>query len=113
MVGAGSHVEDEALQYLDMPRDMRTFSMPRVPETDDTRALTAARDLLADSACAAGPPGSPRNGGNLRFDMRGIEPRVLGVTNEMLGDGEVSIQVNGARRVRIQESVFTGLVARG
>jgi hydrogenase-1 operon protein HyaF len=27
----------------------------------------------------------------------------------MLGDGEVSIQVNGARRLRIQESVFAGI----
>jgi hydrogenase-1 operon protein HyaF len=27
----------------------------------------------------------------------------------MLGDGEVSIQVNGSRRLRVQESVFTGL----
>ncbi len=108
MVGPGSHVEEEELQYLDMPRDMRTFSMPRVPQTDDASALTAARDLLAEvlSHLTRRPPG---NGSNLRFDLRGVEPRVLGVTNEMLGDGEVSIQVNGTRQVRIQESVFTGL----
>ena len=108
MVGPGSHVEEEELQYLDIPRDMRTFSMPRIPETEDTLALTAARDLLANMLAKL-EVWAPANGGNLRFDLRGIEPRVLGVTNEMLGDGEVSIQVNGARRLRIQESVFTGL----
>jgi len=108
MVGPGSHVEEEELQYLDMPRDMRTFSMPRIPETEDTLALTAARDLLANMLAKL-DGWTPTNGRNLRIDLRGIEPRTLGVTNEMLGDGEVSIQVNGARRLRIQESVFTGL----
>jgi hydrogenase-1 operon protein HyaF len=108
MVGAGSHVEEEEMQYLDMPRDMRTFSMPRIPETEDTLALTAARDLLA-GMLAKLDSWTPASDGNLRIDLRGIAPRVLGVANEMLGDGEVSIQVNGARRLRIQESVFTGL----
>ena len=41
--------------------------------------------------------------------MGGVPPATLAITNEMLGDGEVSIQVNGNRRLRIQESVFTGL----
>jgi len=107
MVGAGSQVEEEELQYLDMPRDMRTFEMPRVPETG-TQALVEARDLLADVLSQLNR-WKPAQEGNLRFDLRGVSPTALGVTNEMLGDGEVSIQVNGARRVRIQESVFTGL----
>ena len=34
MTGAGSHVEEEELQYLDVPRDMRTFEMPSVPERE-------------------------------------------------------------------------------
>jgi hydrogenase-1 operon protein HyaF len=108
MVGPGSHVEEEELQYLDMPRDMRTFSMPRVPEDEDTPALTAARDLLAE-VLARLERWTPANGANLRFDLRTVEPGALRVANEMLGDGEVSIQVNGARVLRIQESVFTGL----
>jgi hydrogenase-1 operon protein HyaF len=108
MVGSGSHVEEEELQYLDMPRDMRTFEMPRVPETDDTESLVAARDLFAN-VLAQMNRWTPARGSNLRFDLRKLEPSALGVTNEMLGDGEVSIQVNGSRRLRIQESVFTGL----
>jgi hydrogenase-1 operon protein HyaF len=108
MVGAGSQVEEEEMQYLDMPRDMRTFEMPRVPEKGDTQALVAARDLLAEVLSQLNR-WTPRKGGNLRFDLRSVEPQALGVANEMLGDGEVSIQVNGARRLRIQESVFTGL----
>jgi len=107
MVGPGSQVEEEEMQYLDIPRDMRTFEMPRVPETGDTQALAAARDLLADILSRMNR-WTPSNG-NLRFDLRDIAPQALAVTNEMLGDGEVSIQVSGARRLRIQESVFTGV----
>jgi hydrogenase-1 operon protein HyaF len=108
MVGPGSQLEDEPLQYLDMPRDMRTFEMPRVPEIGDAEALVAARDLLADVLSGMKAWG-PTAGSNLRFELDHLEPRVLSLANEMLGDGEVSIQVNGARRFRIQESVFTGL----
>jgi hydrogenase assembly chaperone HypC/HupF len=42
MVGAGSQVEEEEMQYLDMPRDMRTFEMPRVPETVTRRRCSLA-----------------------------------------------------------------------
>jgi hydrogenase-1 operon protein HyaF len=108
MVGAGSHVEEEELQYLDMPRDMRTFSMPLVPEKADGEALTGARDLLA-TFLAQLNHWTPGRGANPRLDMGGVPPATLAITNEMLGDGEVSIQVNGSRRLRIQESVFTGL----
>jgi hydrogenase-1 operon protein HyaF len=108
MVGAGSHVEEEELQYLDMPRDMRTFSMPYVPEDREGEALAAARDLLAE-LLAQIETWAPGNGANPRMDLRGTAPEALAVINEMLGDGEVSIQVNGARRLRIQESVFAGI----
>jgi hydrogenase-1 operon protein HyaF len=108
MVGAGSHVEEEELQYLDMPRDMNTFSMPYVPEDRDGEALTGARDLLAE-LLARMETWAPGNGANPRLDLRDTTPETIAVTNEMLGDGEVSIQVNGPRRLRIQESVFAGI----
>ena len=108
MVGAGSHVEEEELQYLDMPRDMRTFRMPLVPERADGEALTGARDLLA-AFLAQLNRWTPGRGVNPRLDLGRVPPATLAITNEMLGDGEVSIQVNGKRRLRIQESVFTGL----
>ena len=84
--------------------------MPRVPETKtDGEALTAARDLLADFLTQLNrwTPGRRRQ--SAASTWAASHRAALGVTNEMLGDGEVSIQVNGARRLRIQESVFTGL----
>ena len=107
MTGPGSHVEEEELQYLDMPRDMRTFEMPIVPETEDVASLTIARDTLARLLAMMGEwkPGAP----NPVLDMRGIPAAAQTIANQMLGDGEVSIQVTGPRTLRVQESVFTGV----
>ena len=110
MVGAGSQpAEDDELQYLPMPREMNTFRMPIVPERVDPEPLTESRDLLAaflremerwdPDADAYGP----------QLDLSGTTPKALEITNQMLGEGEVSIQIGDANAVRIQESVFTGL----
>lgn len=108
MVGAGSHVEEEELQYLDMPRDMRTFSMPDVSQQTDGEALAGARDVLAAFLTHLNR-WSPGVGANPRMDMTKVPAATLRVVNEMLGDGEVSIRVGGMRRFDIQESVFAGL----
>jgi hydrogenase-1 operon protein HyaF len=107
VTGPGSHVEDEELQYLNMPRDIRTFEMPRVPETDDSASLTVARDTLARLLAMMNEwqPGAPYP----VLDMRGVPPGAQTVAGQMLGDGEVSIQVNGQRTLHVQESVFTGV----
>jgi len=110
-IGPGSQPgdEDAELDFLPMPRDMNTFAMPRVPEEVNPAALTVSRDLLAEflAALQAWDPDSGCPGP--RADMRGVGPEALEITNQVLGEGEVSILINGARQWRIQESVFTGL----
>lgn len=110
MVGAGSQPgEDEELQYLAMPRGMNTFRMPLVPERADAAALADACDVLAafrallDAWDPAGVPHGPC------LDLAGVATPVLDIINQMLGEGEVSIQLDGMRKFRVQESVFTGL----
>ncbi len=101
--------EEEALQYLAMPRAMNTFRMPIVPERADASALADARDLLAGflaSLEAWDPAVAPQGP---RLDLSGIRAPVQEIVNEMLGEGEVSIRIGGAQAFRIQESVFTGL----
>jgi hydrogenase-1 operon protein HyaF len=110
MVGSGSQpAEDEALQYLEMPRGMNTFRMPIPPERADAAALVEARDLLAAflAQMENWEPVATRRGPHL--DMAGVSPSALEIVNQMLGEGEVSIQIGGERDFRIQESVFTGL----
>ncbi len=110
MIGAGSQLaEDEELQYLPLPHEMNTFRMPAVPESADTVALRASRDLLeAFFAAMEGwdPAATPEGP---RFDLAGVAKDTLAVTNQMLGEGEVSIVIEGDPSFRIQESVFTGV----
>jgi len=110
-IGPGSQPgdEDAELDFLPMPREMNTFAMPRVPEEANPAALSAARDLLAGflAALQAWNPDSGSPGP--RADLRGVSPAALEITNQVLGEGEVSILIKGARPCRIQESVFTGL----
>jgi len=109
VVGVGSQPEEEPLQYLDIPRDMEVFRMPPVPQRADAEALSEARAVLAEFADALGPwdPGLSRTGP--RLDVSGVSPTALAIVNQMLGEGEVSIQITGSRPMRIQESVFTGI----
>jgi len=110
-VGPGSQPDDEdaELDVMPMPRGMNTFEMPRVPEKVDGVALAASRDLLARllAELRAWHPERERQGPRLGLD--GIDAAVLDATNQALGEGEVSIQLAGERRFRIQETVFTGL----
>jgi hydrogenase-1 operon protein HyaF len=105
--GPGSQIEEEPLQYLDIPRDVATFEMPSVPSTADVASLAIARDALARLLAMMNQwrPGAPRP----VLDMRGVPLAAQTVANQMLGDGEVSIQVTGSRTLKVQESVFTGL----
>ena len=110
-IGPGSQpAEDDELQYLAMPRDMATFAMPRVPEA-------RRRPMRSPRRATCSRPSSPRTerwdpasgASGPRLDLAGVPEATLAIVNEMLGEGEVSIQVGGRARYRIQESVFTGV----
>jgi hydrogenase-1 operon protein HyaF len=109
VIGAGSQpVEDDELRYLAMPHEMNTFRMPAVPERADASALAAARDALASFLRALerwDPVAQPQGP---QQDLADVPPEVLAITNQMLGEGEVSIKIDGVPAFRIQESVFTG-----
>jgi hydrogenase-1 operon protein HyaF len=107
VTGPGSQVEEEELQYLDIPRDVSTFAMPIVPETGDTASLAIARDTLAQllAMMEQWKPGAPHP----VLDMRGVPAAAQAIASQVLGDGEVSIRVTGNRLLKAQESVFAGL----
>lgn len=110
-IGPGSQPLDEAeLDYVPIPRDVPTFSMPLLPERVDAKNMRAARDLLARfvDGMAAGTP---------KLDLAGFDAGGLEVLNQTLGEGEVAIRIagavahdgGGAVDVRIQETVFAGV----
>jgi len=107
MLGPGSQPADEdALQVLQMDREVGTFAMPHIPASADDAHMAAARDLLAgfhDRLCGW------REGDGPELDMTHVAPGPLGMVNQMLGEGEVSIRIRGPREVHIQETIFAGL----
>lgn len=104
-LGPGSQEEDEQLAYITMPAGMDTYRPPALPEPEELAGHALAREVLGavleavTVACAGGAPAP------IRLD--GLPPAELALVNQVLGEGEVSAQVQG--RVRVQESVFAGV----
>jgi hydrogenase-1 operon protein HyaF len=99
---------DDGLSYMAMPREMTTFEMPSVPEPGPDSDTEGARDVLAaflahlhleDDGTAV----------RSAIDLVGLPPAILRVLNETLGEGEVAAIVDAPSRIRIQETVFSGI----
>jgi hydrogenase-1 operon protein HyaF len=109
VIGAGSQPEEEVPQCLDIPREMDTFRMPLLPDRVAPEALSEAREALQEffealepwdpAMCAHGPC----------IDVGGLSSAALEVVDQMLGEGEVGIRIDGVRKAHIQESVFAGI----
>lgn len=109
VVGPGSQADDEPLQYLAIPREMDTFRMPLVPERVDADALAESREVLSEFLEALEPWDPATGAPGPRLELSGVSPAALAITNDMLGEGEVSIRLTGTRNARIQETVFAGI----
>ncbi len=107
-LGPGSQQEDETLDYLPMPHDMRTFQTPILPEPEEVREHGEARVWLGRLLDLARKwrPGM----GALSLDMSGLAEADRTLIDQVLGEGEVSAQVAGeSGTLAIQESVFAGV----
>ncbi|MCR8723106.1 hydrogenase expression/formation protein [Frigidibacter sp. ROC022] len=99
--------DDEKLEYMPLPRDMRTY-VPHVPEVaglagDVTPALDLLRRVAAACATAA------QTGETAQFGLEGLDPASLQVIKETLGEGEVAAKVRAVPAIAVQESVFAGV----
>lgn len=112
-LGPGSQPEDEALNYLPMPHDMRVFHAPVLPEPEALAGSRQARMLLQQvlEAVEGWRPGQA----GVAIDLAALAPADLELIDQVLGEGEVSAQVELANaqsadeKLRIQESVFAGV----
>jgi len=106
--GQGSQPAEQdgvALEYLQMPQEMTTYSMPQI-STDlnaedlaqaKTILLTLQRNLAAFPSISEPIELTQLDAGNRRF------------IDELLGEGEVSVICSGKQNTRIQESVLAGV----
>lgn len=106
-IGPGSQPGEGAeFNYVPIPRDVQTFSMPRLPEDAEAAAMAGAHAVLAQFL-------ERMAHGEARLDLASVDPAALTVLNQSLGEGEVSVRIaaglNGSREIRIQETVFAGV----
>lgn len=110
VIGPGSQPSDEvALDVMPMPQGMNTFEMPRVPERVSAVVMRESAAVLQRMVEALGAWDAGTPGPGPRIALDGLSAAALEVTNQVLGEGEVSIRLATKPAVRIQESVFAGL----
>lgn len=111
LLGPGSQLEDETLDYMTMPQGMDTYRPPLLPEPELLGARQAAHRVLRETLSALD---QVRHGAAApAIDLAGLDGEDLALINQVMGEGEVSARVlapDGEQdAVRIQESVFAGV----
>jgi hydrogenase-1 operon protein HyaF len=108
MIGPGSQVEDDTLEYITMPKGMETWHPPLLPEADEVANLTRALDALRSVAQLL--DATLEDGRARSLDISGMDAGNRALINQVLGEGEVSALIDreGAT-LRVQESVFAGI----
>lgn len=106
-VGPGSRSEADSLSYMPMPKEMHTFELPRLPESDEIAQAPQVLALLGQlqEALDQYRPGMPTR--MLALDPLAETDRAL--LHQVLGEGEVALQIGADIRVRAQETVLAGL----
>ncbi len=108
-VGPGSQpVEDDALEYMAMPKEMFTHDAISLPEPEDLRDRIRVRDLFEDVLATAR---AYRVGDEaIGHDLTHLDAVDLDCINQILGVGEVSVTLDlPGGTVVAQESVLTGI----
>ncbi|MDJ0741149.1 MAG: hydrogenase expression/formation C-terminal domain-containing protein [Gammaproteobacteria bacterium] len=108
-IGPGSQTRDadDSLEYMSMPEAMQTYHRPILPEPEDVAGIDVGRRVLGDvgAALRAWQPGMPA----ALIDLDALDAASLAFVNQALGEGEVSITLDGPAPVRVQESVLAGV----
>ncbi len=108
IVGPGTQPSEDdgsVLEYMEMPKNMRTYSAPALPEPEETQGIERALALLAEVRLAAASVAAGQAARS--FDITGLDATNREFIDQVLGDGEVSI-VAGAS-ILAQESVLAGI----
>jgi len=101
--GVGSQAEEESVDYLPLPHEMTTFSLPVYNLEADPEVLEAACELIENLRAAM------HAGSDARFELLGLPAKVIELINQSLGHGEVSVLIREPSNLHIQETVFAGV----
>jgi hydrogenase-1 operon protein HyaF len=108
LVGPGTQPSEEdgaELAYMEMPKGMRIYSAPEVPEKEEADAFRPALAMLDEVLEALHAP--PPAGTTVEIALNALDKANRDFISQVLGEGEVSI-VAGAK-VQAQEAVMAGI----
>lgn len=110
LVGPGSQPADSdgaEMTFMQMPSGMFTYEAPMVPEPEDITGLEAAITLTRKIEQGLR---AFRSGERSRvFELNDLDQPNRQFFNQLLGEGEVSMQCSGNINALIQESVLAGV----
>lgn len=109
-VGPGSQPMEEdgaTLTYPQMPRSMATYEPPVLPEADEVGDFAGGVALLGrlNRVLAAHRVNEPPQ----VLDLSGLDTGDVEMIDQTLGEGEVSIRVQGVDALRVQETRLAGV----
>ncbi len=107
LIGPGSQPseEDADLAFMEMPKGMRTYSMPERPEPEEARTHAAALGKLDEVLAAL--RALPEPGASITIALNDLDAANRGFIDQVLGEGEVSIIAGAA--MQAQEFVLAGV----
>lgn len=110
VIGPGSQPAESdgaEMSFMDMPSGMFTYEAPLVPEPEEIRGLEPAIALTEEIGLALQHftiGDSPTI-----IELDGLNHKNRNFFNQLLGEGEVSVQCQGNIQALIQESVLAGM----
>lgn len=110
VVGPGSQPADSdgaEMTFMDMPSGMTTFEAPMIPEAEEIEGLEPAIEMTEEMLTALKSYHAGEKSCVIELDHLDDKNRIF--YNQLLGDGEVSVQCSGNINARIQESVLAGV----
>ena len=110
VIGEGSQPGadgDENFDFMESPGLMHTYDTPILPEPEEVKDLTIAKNMLTEllSAIQNYQSGDPA----IAFDISDMDAANVNLINQIFNEGEVSVLYEGNSSVQIQESVLTGI----
>jgi len=106
-VGPGSQSDDDGLSYMPMPKEMYTFEPPRLPEEEE---LATAPGILLQLERLQRALDQYRPGqGTQRLELDALDATTLTLLHQLLGEGEVALQIDAEVKIRSQETVLAGV----
>ncbi|GAB2197804.1 hydrogenase expression/formation protein [Sessilibacter sp. MAH4] len=113
IIGPGSRVEEQVLNYLTMPKEMDSFDMPVLPEPEEMSDHPAVLAVLENLQKALDLKSQLKLLDESSYiSLEELNSKELSLLYQTLGDGEVAAMLAADKdheKIRIQETILAGV----